>query len=48
MGKHERRDDAKGNPQQGEGKHVDQERQPTGRDRSVIDRAPDDNLNPGR
>ncbi len=46
QGKH--RSEVTGNKGQGEGKHVDQLRQPTGRDRSVIDAAPDSHLVPER
>lgn len=42
MGKHNDPSDRTGNPDQGRGRHVDTERQPTGRDPGMRDRTPDD------
>jgi hypothetical protein len=42
MGRH--RGEGTGNPRQGEGRHVDRTRQPTGRDPRIIDRASDEYL----
>lgn len=42
MGKHSDPQGRAGNPNQGEGRHVDRDRQPTGRDPRVVDRATED------
>lgn len=48
MGKHSDPQGRTGNPNQGEGRHVDRDRQPTGRDPRVTDRAGDDQFSDER